>query len=139
MHDAWFTPREIEDVFGVSREDIEPLLVRDGQIPSEEVDGAWLLPASYVDRLVLAMLARLPDRASFPKDDAVSLLLRYVCLLAEKRARGLAAPLSGEQYYRLVQNELADWQGRVKPFLSALAEGCSGPGQRCYTSFVQVG
>lgn len=116
MREVWFTADELEEVLWLDRSEIEHWLVEDGQILPEERGEPWAVDLKYMDRLVLAMIGRLPDQAEIPHDDAASLLLRYALLLVDKR-RGCLWRRDSNPSLEEVQRELEEWEDRVRPIL----------------------
>jgi hypothetical protein len=95
---------------------IERMVIEDSQILPEERYEHWAVDLDYMDRRVLAMLSRLPDRADDPRDDASSLLLRYALALVGKRQR-VPAFTGSMPSLDAVRRELQDWEDRVRPYL----------------------
>lgn len=100
----------------MDRSQIERMLIEDHQILHEERYEHWAVDLDYLDRRVLAMLSRLPDRADDPSDDASSLLLRYALALVGKRQR-VAAFNGSMPSFDAVRSELQEWEDRVRPYL----------------------
>lgn len=92
------------------------MLIGDGQILPEERYEPWAVDLPYMDRQVLVMLSRLPDKADHPRDDAASLLLRYALALAGKRQR-LSTASGSLPSFEAVRRELQEWEERVRPCL----------------------
>lgn len=100
----------------MDRSQVERMLIEDCQILPEERYEHWAVDLDYMDRRVLAMLCRLPDRADHPRDDAASLLLRYALALVDKR-ECLPAFNGSMPSFDSVRFELQDWEDRVRPYL----------------------
>lgn len=116
MPEVWFTADDLEEILWQDRSQIESWLIEDGQILREEREEAWAVDLKYMDRLVLTMLGRLPDKADLPHDDAASLLLRYALVLVDK-LRPFPALNNSIPSFAEVQCELRDWEDRVRPYL----------------------
>ncbi len=116
MPEVWFTADDLEEILWLDRSQIESRLIEDGQILREERHEPWAVDLEYMDRLVLTMLGRLPDKADLPHDDAASFLLRYALVLVDKRRRYPALDSSIPSFAE-VQCELRDWEDRVRPHL----------------------
>lgn len=116
MRDVWFTADDLEEILWMDRSQIERMLIEDGQILPEERYEPWAVDLGYMDRRVLAMLGRLPDRAEHPRDDAASLLLRYALALVAKR-ECVPAFNGSMPSFDAVRFELQDWEDRVRPYL----------------------
>jgi hypothetical protein len=106
----------LEEILWMDRLQIERMLIEDCQILPEERYEPWAVDLDYMDRRVLAMLCRLPDRADHPSDEASSLLLRYGLALVGKR-QCLPAFNSSMPSFDAVSFELQDWEDRVRPYL----------------------
>ena len=116
MTEVWFTADDLEEILWMDRSQIENWIIEDGQILAEERHEQWAVDLAYMDRLVLTMLGRLPDKAELPRDDAASLLLRYALVLVDKRQRFPASDGSMPSFEE-VQFELQEWEDRVRPYL----------------------
>ena len=118
MTEIWFTADDLEEILWLDRGQIESRLIEDGQILPEERHEQWAVDLRYMDRLVLTMLGRLPDKADLPRDNAASLLLRYALVLVDKRQCFPASDGSMPSFEE-VRCELADWEDRIRPHLRA--------------------
>lgn len=118
MTETWFTADDLEEILWLDRGQIESRLIDDGRILPEERQEQWAVDLRYMDRLVLTMLGRLPDKADLPRDNAASLLLRYALVLVDKRQCFPASDGSMPSFDE-VRCELAEWEDRIRPHLRA--------------------
>ena len=118
MTETWFTADDLEEVLWLDRGQIESRLIDDGRILPEERHEQWAVDLRYMDRLVLTMLGRLPDKADLPRDNAASLLLRYALVLVDKR-QCYPASDGAMPSFEEVRCELAEWEDRIRPHLRA--------------------